>query len=53
MDFRSHQVVRTVPQTVEQADILAGLVDTFDFWTGVGVRRDVDIRVSPESYHGN
>jgi len=50
LDFTGHQVLRTVPQTAAQADILAGLVDTFDIWTGVGVRREVDIRASPESY---
>jgi len=50
LDFTGHQVLRTVPQTAAQADILAGLVDTFDIWTGIGVRREVDIRASPESY---
>jgi len=49
VDFTGHQVIRTNPGTVEQANILAGLENSLDFWTDVGVGRNVDIQVSPNS----
>ena len=47
-NFTGHQVIRAVVDTAEQADILAAIQSNYDFWTGVGVGRNVDIRVSPD-----
>lgn len=49
VDFTGHQVLRTSPETVAQADILAGFEKNFNVWNEVGVGRNVDVQVAPDS----
>jgi len=48
VDFTGQQVLRTSPETVEQTDLLIGLINKFDIWND-GAGREIDIRVSPDS----
>merc|ERR1712131_499737 len=46
--FNEHKVLRAQVETKEQADALVAIRDSYDFWTEIGIGRNVDIMASPE-----
>jgi len=46
--FHGHQVFRVQVDTKEQADALLAIRESYDFWTEIGIGRNVDIMASPE-----
>ena len=46
--FNEHKVLRAQVETREQADALVAIRDSYDFWTEIGIGRNVDIMASPE-----
>jgi len=47
-NFHGHQVLRAQVDTKEQADALVAIRESYDFWTEIGIGRNVDIMASPE-----
>merc|ERR1712209_74518 len=45
-DFTGHQVIRVMIESREQAELVEGLSQGLDLWTGVAVGRHCDVRVS-------
>ena len=46
--FNEHKVLRAQVETKEQADALVAIRESYDFWTEIGIGRNVDIMASPE-----
>merc|ERR1712227_967066 len=46
--FNEHKVLRAQVETREQADALVAIRESYDFWTEIGIGRNVDIMASPE-----
>merc|ERR1712114_87345 len=47
-NFDGHQVHRAEVKTRDQADALVAIRESYDFWTEIGIGRNVDIMASPE-----
>merc|ERR1711915_642614 len=47
-NFHGHQVLRAEVETRDQADALVAIRESFDFWTEIGIGRNVDMMASPE-----
>merc|ERR1712013_849989 len=48
VDYSGHQVLRLKVETLEEAALLAGMREDYDFWTEIGVGRSVDILCGPD-----